>query len=35
MLCGEDWRSLVPKAVADVIYDIDGIGRMKGLSDDV
>ena len=35
MCCGEDWRPLVPKAVADVIDDIDGIGRMQGLSDDV
>ncbi|MDR0198941.1 MAG: nicotinamide-nucleotide adenylyltransferase [Methanomassiliicoccaceae archaeon] len=34
MLAGEDWRSLVPKAVADVIDDIDGIGRIKGLQDD-
>jgi nicotinamide-nucleotide adenylyltransferase len=35
MLSDEDWRSLVPKAVADVMDDIDGIGRIKGLSDDV
>ena len=35
MICGEDWRSLVPKAVADVIDDIDGTGRIKGLGDDV
>jgi len=35
MLCGGDWRSLVPSAVADVIDDIDGIGRMQELSDDV
>ena len=35
MLTGEDWRSLVPKAVAHVIDDIDGIGRIKGLNDDV
>jgi len=34
MLCDEDWRSLVPKAVADVIDSIDGIGRIKGLQDD-
>ena len=34
MLCDEDWRSLVPKAVADVIDSIDGIGRIKGLKDD-
>ncbi|MCL2607269.1 MAG: nicotinamide-nucleotide adenylyltransferase [Methanomassiliicoccaceae archaeon] len=35
MLFGEDWRSLIPRAVADVIEDIDGIGRIRGLSDDV
>jgi nicotinamide-nucleotide adenylyltransferase len=35
MLSDEDWRSLVPKAVADVMDDIDGIGRIKGLKDDV
>jgi nicotinamide-nucleotide adenylyltransferase len=35
MLLDEDWRSLVPNAVADVIDDIDGIGRIKGLKDDV
>ena len=34
MLFDEDWRSLVPKAVADVIDSIDGIGRIKGLKDD-
>ncbi|MDR2866371.1 MAG: nicotinamide-nucleotide adenylyltransferase [Methanomassiliicoccaceae archaeon] len=35
MLCDGDWRALVPKAVADVIDDIDGIGRIKGLNDDI
>jgi len=35
MLQDEDWRALVPKAVADVVEDIDGIERIKGLSDDV
>ncbi|MCL1983862.1 MAG: nicotinamide-nucleotide adenylyltransferase [Methanomassiliicoccaceae archaeon] len=34
MMVGEDWRPLVPKAVADVIDDIDGIGRIRGLKDD-
>lgn len=28
----EDWRSLVPKAVADVIDEIDGIGRIKDIN---
>lgn len=27
-----DWRSLVPVAVADVIDDIDGVGRLKAIS---
>ena len=35
MLCGEDWRSLVPKAAAEVIDDIDGVSRIKELNDDV
>ncbi|MCL2712485.1 MAG: nicotinamide-nucleotide adenylyltransferase [Methanomassiliicoccaceae archaeon] len=35
MLHDENWKILVPKAVADVIDDIDGVGRMKGLVDDV
>lgn len=29
-----DWRSLVPKAVAEVIDDIDGVGRIKDISVD-
>ena len=28
----EEWRSLVPKAVAEVIDDIDGVGRLKDIS---
>ena len=35
MLCGEDWRVLVPGAVADVVDRIDGISRIQGLSGDV
>jgi len=35
MLCDGDWRSLVPKAVADVIDDIDGVGRLAELRGDV
>ena len=35
MLCGENWRSLVPKAVADVIDDIDGVGRTEELKDGI
>ncbi len=32
MVEGGDWRSLVPKAAADVIDRIDGIGRIVGFS---
>ncbi|WP_292468585.1 nicotinamide-nucleotide adenylyltransferase [Methanolobus sp.] len=32
MLNDEDWRSLVPEAVADVIDDIDGVNRLKSVS---
>ena len=28
----EEWRSLVPKAVAEVIDDIDGVGRLKDIT---
>jgi len=35
MLSGDDWRPLVPRAVADIIDDIDGIGRIRGLNDDI
>ena len=28
----EEWRPLVPPAVADVIDDIDGVGRLKAIS---
>ncbi len=32
MLADEDWRSLVPEAVADVIDEIDGVNRLKSVS---
>ncbi len=32
MLKDEDWRSLVPKAVVDVIDEIDGVNRLKSVS---
>ncbi len=32
MLVNDDWRSLVPKSVADVITEIDGVSRIKHLS---
>ncbi len=32
MVAGEDWRQLVPEAVAEVIADIDGEGRLKAIS---
>ncbi len=32
MVCDEDWRSLVPPSVADVIDSIDGVGRVKDIS---
>lgn len=32
ILTGGDWRSLVPKAVAEVIDEIDGAGRIRGIS---
>ena len=31
---GGDWESLVPKPVAKVIKDIDGISRMRELTGD-
>jgi nicotinamide-nucleotide adenylyltransferase len=31
MAAGEDWRSLVPEAVAEVIDDIDGVERIKAI----
>ena len=34
MINDEDWRQLVPKAVAEVIDDIDGVGRIKDISVD-
>ncbi|WP_094226684.1 nicotinamide-nucleotide adenylyltransferase [Methanolobus psychrotolerans] len=32
MLNDEDWRSLVPQAVADVLDEIDGVNRLKSVS---
>ncbi|MDI3485713.1 MAG: nicotinamide-nucleotide adenylyltransferase [Methanolobus sp.] len=32
MLRGEDWKSLVPAAVIDVIDEIDGVNRLKSVS---
>jgi nicotinamide-nucleotide adenylyltransferase len=32
MLAGEDWESLVPKSVVNVIKEIDGVSRMEHLS---
>jgi len=32
MVKNEDWRSLVPKAVANVIDEIDGVERLKEIS---
>lgn len=32
MIANEDWKSLVPPAVADVIEEIDGVGRLKQIS---
>jgi len=32
MLNGEDWESLVPRAVAEVIKEIDGIGRIREIA---
>ncbi len=32
MLRGDDWKSLVPTSVADVIEEIDGINRIKHIS---
>lgn len=32
MLDGEDWKSLLPSPVADVIEEIDGVNRIKHLS---
>ena len=33
MIRGDDWRSLVPEAVVDVIEEIDGIERIQRVSD--
>jgi len=32
MLAGDDWASLVPSVVADVINEIDGVGRLHDVS---
>ncbi len=32
MLSDEDWQKLLPKSVTDVIYEIDGISRIKHLA---
>jgi nicotinamide-nucleotide adenylyltransferase len=32
ILLGDDWQSLVPKTVSDVIMEIDGVSRIKHLS---
>jgi nicotinamide-nucleotide adenylyltransferase len=32
MIDGDDWRSLVPDAVAKVIDNIDGVGRIRSIS---
>lgn len=32
MIEGGDWRSLVPRAVADVIDDIDGVARLREMA---
>ena len=32
IVADEEWRSLIPKAVAEVIDDIDGVGRLKDIS---
>ena len=32
IVAGEEWRSLVPKAVSDVMDDIDGVGRLIDIS---
>lgn len=33
MLAGDDWASLVPSVVADVINEIDGVGRLHDVSE--
>ena len=32
MLEGEDWETLVPKSVFEVLKEIDGVSRLKHLS---
>ncbi len=33
IVSGEEWRPLVPQAVADVIDSIDGVGRLRDISE--
>jgi hypothetical protein len=35
MSMGEEWRDLVPQAVAKVIDDIDGVNRIRDLTPDL
>uniref|UniRef100_A0A7C3UIF5 Nicotinamide-nucleotide adenylyltransferase n=1 Tax=Geoglobus ahangari TaxID=113653 RepID=A0A7C3UIF5_9EURY len=32
MICGEKWEHLVPKAVVEVIYEIDGVRRIREIA---
>ncbi len=32
MLCDEDWKDLVPPEVAEIIKEIDGVGRVRDLA---
>ncbi len=32
MLNGESWKALVPKSVADFIFEIDGVNRLRDLT---
>ncbi len=34
MLKGKQWKNLVPKCVAEFIEEIDGVNRLKDLSED-
>jgi len=31
MIAGEDWESLVPEAVVEVIAEVDGVGRLRAV----
>lgn len=35
MIAGEEWQSLVPKSVFEVIYDIDGVNRLADVYDSI